>query len=464
MDIHLPKKFQRIIRRLRTALEVLGGRPHRGFALLSAALLLILVMAFGMTVVNFSMTTSRSNKVAQLRLTAEQIAEAGVNRAVACLNAVSGANCGGFFGTAYPGEVDVTFGGGSFTTIVTGSGELRSVISVGLPASGPARTVQTDVTRDPIYAAATNFDFALQAGDAGVIFQNGADINDGSIWSNADVLCGNNSDIDQDVYVAKPDGVIDNCRLNGDAHADRILNSTIQGDAWYRSHPADFLHSSAEGVEHRNSATPESKPLPTVDYPFWRRSAEEGGLIVGDFAPGDNSTLGPVKITGNLILNNGVDVTMTGPIWVVGNVTMTQNSSLTLHPGYDNNSSVLLADNPVDNSAGGAVLLENNVVIRGSGQPNSFVYVISTNNSLSDTLPALQVSNNAEGGIFLAPNGVARLNNNAAVTIVAGRRVYLDQNSDVYYRHGGYDPSQTSLSTVTGDRWRLKPGTWREIR
>ena len=435
-------------------------RAHnRGFAVVSVTVLLAVILALGVTLIDFALSGRRAEKQVLGAMAAEQAAEAGVAKAVACLNALSGSGCGGTYGMTYVGEAGVTIGGGSFTTNVVGVDAEREVASVGTAPSGVQITVRATLTTTPATSDAV-FSYALQAGEAGAFIQNNATVH-GTIYANGGIGCGSSttSVIDGDAYVSVAGGQVDNCKVNFHAHADRILSARVLGDAYFRTNPADIAGSTVSGTKYPGSTVPEEVPLPVFDLVSWRAAALEGPTISGNYAPADNSSLGPAKIDGDLVMDNNVDLNVTGTIWVTGRILTGSNAAFRLDPGFGAASGVIFADDPIGSGTTGTVTLTNNTTVNGSGDPKSHIMFVATNASLDENAPALDIANNAAGAVFLAPNGVLRLRNNAGATSMAAKKLYLDNNATVTYDQSGL--AGLNFSNSPGGIWRRKPGTWR---
>lgn len=435
----------------------------KGFALISAALLIALVLAFSLVLVDYALSGRRTGNSLQQSLSATQIAEAGINKAQFCLNASSGTNCGGVYSLNYVGETNVPMGGGSFTTTVEAFGSVRGVTSTGTSAAGDTAIIKADFTTTPPQDDSINFGYALQAGSAGAHMENNSAIH-GTIYTSGDIDCtsATTAVIDGDAYVAKTGGQISKCKILNSAHADSVLNASVATDAYYKTDPSDISGTTVGGTKHPNSATPTLVALPTLDLDFWHTIAEDGGVINGDYYPADNSTLGPVKIIGNLVLSQNVDVTLKGPVWVVGNITTQNGSSITLDSSFDLYGTVILADDPNDRVNNGKINVVNGTVINGSGNPKCHILMVAMNESLVDTAPAISVAQTASGVVFLSPNGTLRLANNASAKSLAAKRLFLDQNSTVTYDSS--ELADMNFSASPSGVFNLAKGTWRQIK
>ncbi len=424
----------------------------RGFSIILATTLIavILFMSIGLlSIVVIQRVTAQRYEMAIRTL---YIADAGIQKAIHCLNATSGAECGGSYGPTYTGETDQPLGGGTFSTTVTGIGNDREIESVGTLPAGFSTTLRMHLNRRLAASQETTFDYALQV-ENNVDIKPNAEIHKGPIYSNADITCGNNVIIEKDIYVSKVGGWIDNCDIQGEAHADNIRKAVTSGDCYY---DATFQSSTCGGNEYPGSPTPAYREMPEFDADFWRTEALKGGVIVGDYEPTTGSTLGPKKIEGQLILGNNVAVTMTGPIWATGGVLLDNGSTLALDPSFLERSSLVLADDPTPGDA--EIYVENGAIIRGSGTEGSYILFVST----ASTDPAIDVRNNAEAGIFFATQGGVSIWNNASVVAVAADGASMGDNAIINYSDSSLSDFQLQL-VDTYDPWRFDTGTWREL-
>lgn len=439
-------------------------RDERGFALIATTILLGIILTLSVSLLDFSLNAQRTSKYVEQTTDAVLLAEAGIHKAIYCLKATSGTNCGGSYGAGYTGESNVGFGTGKFTVTVSGAGASKTITATGTSAGGVTQTIRTQASTDAPSQSQPGFDYAVQASDLGVQLENNAEVNNGVVYTDSDVTCGNNAEVNYDIFVSKVGGKIDNCDGVIDAHADKVLNSQVLGDAFYKNDPADVAGTSVAGTKFANQATPAPLTMPVFDKAFWENVAESGGILYGDQSPADGDTLGPIKIAGDLTLNNNVDVIVNGPIWVAGNITMSNNTSFALAAGFGPSSGVIIADDPADAVNGGIIDISNNSAIVGSGTDGSYILMYSANTRTSDASPAIKVANNADGGIFFAPNGSIRIHNNGSAVAAVARRVYLDNNATINYDNTGATPSTMSIATVAGGIWRFLQGVWRQFK
>ncbi|MDO8638690.1 MAG: choice-of-anchor R domain-containing protein [Candidatus Daviesbacteria bacterium] len=165
----------------------------------SGQILVLAIIVAGLVLVNilliiggsqlFFQNTSYTVESAQ----ALNLAEAGVNKALASLNKTGG---------NYNGETETFFGAGSYSVTVTNKGTSTKVItSTGyIPnKTNPKtkRTIQTQIST----GEGISFVYGMLVGNGGFTMGNGATIN-GSIYSNGSIVGGNNEIITGDTYVA----------------------------------------------------------------------------------------------------------------------------------------------------------------------------------------------------------------------------------------------------------------------
>jgi hypothetical protein len=432
---------------------------RRGFSLVSVTLVTAAILGMGLALLAYVFGTRQAGKTYSAEISASQIAEAGLNKAMFCFNASSGTNCNGTYGASYIGESNVAFAGGKYTVTVIGSGPSRTVVAAGTDITGRTTTIRADISNIPP-TDEPDFSFALQAGNDGIYMGNNSGVV-GTVYSNGDVICqGTAAVVDGDAYVTKTNGLVDTCTVNFHAHADRILNSKVDGDAYYAVDPSGISGTNVKGTKHPGSATPPPKDLPDIDLAFWRAAAEAGGTLSGEHHPADNSSLGPKKINGDLIFDNNVDVTVTGPIWVTGDLILNNNATLTLHSSYGPYGTVILADHQGDPSSHGKITMVPGSDVIGSGNPKSHILLCSTNTSMDPIDPAIDVSNNAAGAVFLALDGIMRLNNNANAKSMAARKLYLNNNAVVTYMES--EMSDMKFSNSPSTAWHVVEGSWRQ--
>ena len=231
---------------------------------------------------------------------------------------------------------------------------------------------------------------------------------------------------------------ISNVSVSGVAKADSITSSTIGGNAYYQS----ISGSTVGGASNPGSPTPPYVPLPISSSTIlaWEGDAAGGGTIIGNCGvagvPACNTfplTLGPKEITGDLIVGLGNTLTVSGTLYVHGNIDVQNNASLSCDFGYQARSCIIIAD--------GYIHLSNNDTFSGSGIAGSYIMLLSTKKGCIGTPSsgcttnnsAIEISNNVNGAIFYTTDSLIDISNNATVTAVVGYMIQLANNANIHY-------------------------------
>ncbi len=252
---------------------------------------------------------------------------------------------------------------------------------------------------------------------------------------------------------------INKVHILGTAKANTIIDSMIDVDAYYQT---------ISGSTVGGTAFPGSPDAPRVSLPLsddnitrWKEDAEIGGTIAGDCPtePGCALTMGPIKIDGDLVIVGGDTFTLSGVVYVTGNVVPGNNTTIRCDPLFGEQSCVLLADGYID--------ISNNIIFSGSGNSKSYLMALSTiENCLGGVqIPpcgpgnsAIYIMNNATGAIFYASDSLVHINNNVNVTSVVGYQFRLDNNAKVTYES---DISDLIFSSGFVGGWRIH--SWGEV-
>ncbi|MCH7492536.1 hypothetical protein IID19_02985 [Patescibacteria group bacterium] len=242
---------------------------------------------------------------------------------------------------------------------------------------------------------------------------------------------------------------------HGDAYANSITNSEIECDAFFDVDPDDISGTTVGRNKNSGSPDPPPEPLPISDARIqdWKDIAEAGGTFTGDkIIDGTSTSLGPLKITGSLTITNSAVLTITGNLWIQGDIIITNNTTIKLDPGYGSSSGTVITDGQVD--------VNNNNIFEGSGDPDSYILILTTNNSLDNASPAININNNAQTVIFYAGNGLIKIGQNSSLREATGYKLRLDNNASVDYVSG---LANANFSNGPGGIWTTKKSSWLEI-
>jgi len=295
-----------------------------------------------------------------------------------------------------------------------------------------------------------SFSYGIQSGVGGFVIGNA--IVHGNVYSNGNIIGANGAKITGSAFAAGASGSIDNIDVGengeGDARAHTVNNSTILGNLYCQS-----------GSQNNKSCnTSEADPV-AADMPIteamitkWKQDSEtEDNIIVGDLTIISPQNLGPVKIVGDLAIN--ADITITGTIYVVGNITTNNGAHITLSSSYGSTGGIIVTD--------GRVTLSNNVKFFGSGGANSYVLLVTTSTCPigCSGLNAIEILNNVGAILVNAQNGTVHLNNGVELNEVVGKTIDIDNSAEIWYLSGL--ANQNFSSGPTGG-WNIK--TWKEVQ
>lgn len=262
----------------------------------------------------------------------------------------------------------------------------------------------------------------------------------------------NGFDIYFQVYTGGITSRIHNVRIGtlfvGDAYSNTVTNSTVSGNLYCQTGSGNNKVCDTS----RPDPTPASLPISESNIEGWKSEALAGGTITGNYTASGITSLGPTKITGNLIVDG--TLTVTGTLWVEGKITLNNGSIVSLSSAYGAGSGVILADGVID--------LSNNAAFLGSGNPASYIMVLTTSDCPTSSScagqNAMEVSNNVGTVILVAQNGTIHLNNNSGAKEVVANKILVDNGSIITYDLGLADVNFTS-----GPSGGWNVDSWQEI-
>ena len=361
----------------------------------------------------------------------------------------------------------------------------RIIQSKAEDATGKIRTLEV-IANTSSYSG--GFDYAVQSGSGGIFLDNNSWIT-GKVYSNADIIGGNNTRVIAtaqtagDVWLAG-NNKIDSLTIDGDAHVYNIIDSEIAGDAYYqliddktKVRGSVCLNSYC----HPSSPNPGPKDLPITDSDVqnWKDEITSTGTILepnstecpnsyitGTYCVTTNTTLGNTKINGNLYIGRnglteyGATLTLTGNIWVTGDIIFdnnVKNGKAKIDPSVGPGSVVIMTDQTVN--------VENNYNLEGSGDPRSFLLALSTSTNgiatdcAHEPAPAIFASNNSSSIIFAAIHGMLKVKNGGHLNAAAVEKLCLENGSNVVF-----NPNILSFTVPSGghDTVGTALGTWQE--
>ncbi len=332
---------------------------------------------------------------------------------------------------------------GSSQTITLGSSS--AVIAVVSTTNGKrvfvnasSSAYQRNFEMDLALGTGVAFHYGIQSGKGGFVLQNSSSVI-GNIFSSGSVVGAGNT-VYGDVISSGPGGLISGIIATGSAYSHIIQNSTVQKNAYYST----LTNTTVNGTKYPNSADQPDADLPIDDAQIaeWEGYAAAGGTATctnGSYSVSNNVTLGPIKIPCDLdVSGNGTTLTVTGPIWVVGNISMTQSSVITMSPSLGSQNVAIIADNPAASTTSGIISLGNGASFSGSGSANSFVFMISQNGSGENggSTQAISVGQSSTALVGYAIHGLISLAQSVSLKEVTAYKITLQNSANVVYDTG----------------------------
>lgn len=311
---------------------------------------------------------------------------------------------------------------------------------------------------------------------------------------NSQPWTGVSGDLTFKTYLGTGASSINDVIVYGTVRANSITNSKICGDAYYQATTTidasskSFLNSPTNPTCNGNPLTPgtgfPNQPDPAVsnmpisqgEIDTWKTEATNGGTISGNCGDDNQSGgsdplctipnngnlfLGPKKITGNLTLTKKQTLTITGTLYVEGNVDFDSASGSTVKcdASFSANSCLIVA--------GGWVYVKNNAVFQGSGVSGSYILLLTTlagcnggvqQPQCTDHNGAIDVLNNATGAIFYTAHSLAHLHNGVNISEITAYKLEIGNNAIVTYEQGLVN---AQFSSGPGGSWEVE--SWKEV-
>jgi hypothetical protein len=271
-----------------------------------------------------------------------------------------------------------------------------------------------------------SFSYGIQSGMGGFYIDQ-ATVN-GNVFSNG-IIKGthNGNQITGTAISSEGSGLIEDANITGNAQGHTVIGTDVTGTLHCQ-------HGSGNNKACNTSLPdPASAPMPVTDAIIaqWKLDANiNNDPISGNLTISTPTSLGPKKITGNLNIND--DLTITGTIYVLGRITFSNGVNISLdNATYGNTGGILLTDGYID--------LSNNVNFEGSGEPDSYIMLLTTSacpTTGCSSTDALAVHNNAQAVILNAQNGTAHVYNNVHLNEIVAKKIILNNGAEVNYLSG----------------------------
>lgn len=255
----------------------------------------------------------------------------------------------------------------------------------------------------------------------------------------------------------KIDGVTIGTATTSTAYADLFLNDTVHGSAC----PPTASQGGNQYCIDNQPQSPQAMPLSDGVIQDFKDEAAAGGTISGDYDVTGDVSLGPKKITGDLnVTSNNKVLTVTGTIYVHGNISVDNGSAIRCAASYGSNLCIVLND--------GWIHIKNNSGFSGSGQSGSFLMLLSTSacDGLNSNPPcdtahhnaSIDLHNNVTGAIFYAAHGLLNIHDGVGISEATAYKMHLDENANVTY-----DAGLANVNFSSGPSGGYDVKYWKEV-
>lgn len=332
-------------------------------------------------------------------------------------------------------ETEIIELGGAYATTTISTGADTKTVS----AKGNSNTAVRTIGANFSIGSGASFNFGVQTDQGGFLMRNSSVIQ-GNLYSNGTIVGANSSVIEGDVVSGGPGGLISGVEAYGSAYAETIENSEIGGDAYYQ----DISGTTVAGTSYPDSTPLATSSLPITDEMIeeWKAAALAGGEITSPcpYTITSSTSIGPVKIACDMVVSgNNFTVELDGPVWVEGNISMTNSPTVRLDSSIGSQSVAVVADNPSNRTTSSKIILNNSTTFEGSGQDGSYVMLVSQNNSAENggTEEAITLDQSVSGDILLyAGHGKIQINNSGDLSQLTAYQIELGQSAVVNYETG----------------------------
>jgi len=431
---------------------------QKGQIILIGLVFFAVLILFSAAILRYVSTYLKSESQNIAKVQALQLAEAGIDKAAYELNQNS----------SYTGESNTVLGNGNFTITVSSIDSThKRVTSVGTVAfSGGHTATRTAKATLVINNTVISFRYGIQAGNGGFSLDNSSTIT-GNAFSTGSVIGLNKNYIYGDIVSAGPGGWVYGIHATGNVFAHTIGKSgksnetSIDKDAYYVA----ITNTTVTGTSHPGSPdqSPVALPISDAQIQLWENDAAAGNTIStcdgnGNYEISGNTSLGPKKIACNLVIKN-VTLTVTGPLWVTGNIEIQTNATVRMDSSLGSQNVAFIADKITDRADSGKISIAQQSNFYGSGSPGSFVFLISQNNSAETGGGTVAITQNQGTAALVsyASHGLITMQQSANVKEATGYKIALSNSANVTYDLGL--PS-TLFESGPGASWTFAPGSY----
>ncbi len=396
------------------------------------ALLLLTLFLFAGSLlivsIAFSLVGSQVKTMSELNLSLRsyQMAEAGLEDVVYRIKT----------GKFYSSTETLEDAGYSATVTTTDTTEGKDVLSVGNADQRIRKIAVTLIEGD-----GASFGFGVQTDVGGLYMENSSEVV-GSVYSNGPIVGFNKNMVHGTAVSAGPSGSIYEVNATGSMYANELKRSIVGKNAYYQVIDA-LTEGAVSGTKYPGSPNLTTTSLPLTDAKLdeWETFAASSNVVSGSCPRVYNTdvSLGPGKIECDVEFSgNGKTITISGVLWIAGNLNVRQGVTIKVDPAIGNKSVPIIVHKPSNTETSSQVSLDNSNTWEGNGN-RSYILVVSRNTSAEDggSEKAIEVKNSAGGALLVyAGHGEILLRNNVDLTEITAYRVRTQNSSQVIYDQG----------------------------
>jgi hypothetical protein len=295
-------------------------------------------------------------------------------------------------GKSISASESLVLGDTTVTTTISDIGGGQKEISSLADTNSNQRRVKLvlDITQNSVVSLGYS---GLHAGSGGVVILDGSTYT-GDLYSSGPIEAQGVSTVTGNVVSGGSSGEIESdttLNIGGDASAHTVKKTNTTGTIYCQSGTGNNKSCNTSQADPTVSAILDL----STEIGDWKTEAQAGGVYTGNlYQDSFTPTLGPYKIVGDLTI--GDTLTLTGPLWVTGDINMISSSSkIKIDPTYGSADEVIIVD--------GTLWMGNWFslpVFEGSGVSGSNVVVIGTKTGGTSTY----LANLSGDVIFYSPD------------------------------------------------------------
>ena len=223
--------------------------------------------------------------------------------------------------------------------------------------------------------------------------------------------------------------------VTGDAYANTLQNLAITKDAYYQTQSGIIV--SGANCNNNTHCHPNNPDPPAIPMPISQSNIEDWTAEASTANPNlpspdcnPSTVWGPGKYNGSVILSNTCKEIVKTPIWITGDLSLSNSAEMKLDSSLGATSGSIIAQNFVS--------LNNSAKLLGSGTSGSYLIAISEFNSRDDPSQrdAITISNSGNQGVVYSNLGSINVSNTNTLTEITAWKLKISNNVSINYDQG----------------------------